>query len=98
MPNSGGAIFPCGFVPSNLNSSTIEYAVMFEAAISCAVSHSPDKINPSLRVDIEKNERYDAIRIESPKAGHQVHPFEDNIILFKNEQVLPLYVIEVSYS
>jgi hypothetical protein len=47
MPNSGGAVFPCGFVPSNLNSSFIEYAVMFEAAISSAVSIPVEKITPA---------------------------------------------------
>lgn len=64
MPSSGGSIFPCGFVPSNLSSSSIEYAVLFEAAISSAVSYSVEKITPALRVETEKNGVYDAIRIE----------------------------------
>ena len=70
MPNSGGSIFPCGFVPSNFNSSTVEYAVLFEAAVSAAVSYSVEKITPALRADTEKKGVYDAIRIEQrPSQG-----------------------------
>lgn len=99
MPNSGGAIFPSGYTPSELNPSIMDYAVLFEVAISSAVSCSQDKISSGLRVETEKSGIYDAIRIESLNNDEfSSHPFEDNLILFKNEQLLPMYVAEISYQ
>lgn len=54
-------MFPCGFVPSELNSAFIEYAIIFEVAISSSVSYPAEKISPALRVDTEKRGIYDAI-------------------------------------
>jgi hypothetical protein len=89
IPQSGGLLFPCGFLPSDLDSSKIYTALICEVAVANPVEESAENITPEFIAKVEKGIANDSIKIkprENEKAAiMKTHPFENNMILFSSD-------------
>lgn len=102
IPQSGGLLFPCGFLPSDLDSAKVYNAIICEIAVASPIEETAQNITPEFIAKVEKGTDYDSIKIkpkENEKAAiMKTHPFENNMILFSSDQIMPKFVVEFSYK
>lgn len=86
IPSSGGLLFPCGFLPTDLDSSKSYHAIVCEIAVVNTIEETAENITPEFIARVEKGQDYDSVKVkprENEKAAiMKTHPFENNMILF----------------
>ena len=99
ISQNSGLLCYCGYVPLRLEKGRVYTALVAEVAIRKSKGLASSELSLGLLSDLEFKNEFDSIYITNRdlESGKR-HPFECDMIVFNNSQVLPMYFVEFEFK